>query len=164
MSLPVSFYSETIADSTVKGNGSPETTTWEVPVTTLTAANYVAQQALIATLSTAVEAVILGNLAKTTITIDRVLVSGEPAATQLAQRENKLLIRYEDATTHQKFQVSIGTFDLTKLPLHSEFLDIETASTPGNDLKLAFEAIVKSPDNASNAVIMTSAQFVGRNT
>lgn len=163
MALPQSFYSATIADSTVKGNGQPETTTWEVPVTQLTAANLVAKSALIATLETTVEALILGNVQRTTIIQDRVQVSGLPADTQLAQRENKLLVRYEDGLTHQKYQVSIGTFDLTKLPLHDEFLDIETALGAGNNFKVAFEAIVVSP-GAGNAVIMTSAQFVGRNT
>jgi len=50
------------------------------------------------------------------------------------------------------------------LPDHSEFLDIVTTASPGKVFKDAFEAIVKSPDDASETVVVTSCQFVGRNT
>lgn len=162
MALPVSFYSQTIADNTKKGNGSPETSNWQVPVTTLTAANYVAKKALIDALAAAVAALVLGNLYISQVTIDRETGTPVPAASPLAQRENKLLLRYHDNTTFQKFQVSIPTFDLMALAGNSEFLVLTGGL--GATLKSDFEAIVVSPDNSSNAVTLDSAQFVGRNT
>jgi len=161
MALPTSFYGQSIYDSTVKGNGQPESSSWSVPVHTLTAANYVAQSALIAALASAVAALLLGNLHQHETVIERILVSDLPAASQLAQRENKLLLRYHDVSTLEKFRVSLPTFDLTQLPLHSEFLDLTAGN--GQALKTAFEAIVLSP-NGANAVLLDSAQFVGRNT
>jgi hypothetical protein len=162
MPLPTSFFSQTIGDNTVKSNGSPEITTYEVPITTLTAGNVTAKEVLIANLLAAVDAIILGQDQKTTIVWDRGIVGSTPAASQLAQRENKWLCRYHGNTLHQKFQVSIGTADLTQLPNHSEFLDL--TGGVGAALKTAFEAIVVSPDDDSEAVTLDSVQFVGRNT
>lgn len=162
MAKAISFYGQSIYDSTIV-RGKPEVTNWEVPIATLTAANLVAKTALIATLKGAVAALVLGNLHQDTIVSDRALISDLAAATQAAQRENKMLIRYHSGTTLKRFSVSIGTFDLTQLPLHDEFLDIVSAG-PGLDLKNAFEAIVVNPDDASDAIIVDSVQFVGRNT
>ncbi len=160
MAIPRSYFGETIMDSTVKDNGQPETTSWQVPVTTLTAANYVAKKTLIDALKSAVDGVIIGVVHQTAVTIDRDLISDTPASSNLAQRENKLLIRYHDNVSLNKFRVTIGTFDLTTLPAHKEFLDL-TAGV-GVALKDAFEAIVVSPDDDSHSVTMDSAQFVGR--
>lgn len=162
MAQAVSFFSQTIFDSTLKGNGQPESTTWRVPIATLTAANYVAKAALVQALVDAVDALTLGNVHKNTTTFFETLVSVSPAATQLAQRENKMLLRYFDGAVNQKFRVSIGTFDLSQLPLHSEFLDL-TAGT-GLALKNAFDAIVVNPDVAADPATLQSVQFVGRNT
>jgi len=161
MSLPVSFYGETILDNTKKANGSAESANWRVPVTTLTAGNYAAQKALIDALAAAIRDVTLGNLYISEVVIDRESGTPVPASTPLAQRENKLLLRYHDATTFQKFNVSIPTFDLSLLENNSEFLDL--TGTEGAALKSAFEAIVKSPANSSNSVVLDSGQFVGRN-
>jgi hypothetical protein len=162
MALPVSFFTATLADNTLKSNGTPETTSWSVPVTTLTAANYTAQSANIDALETAVMALVIGALQTRQTVIDRRLVSAQPAPSSLAQRENKMLLRYHSVTTSQKFQVSIGTFDLTKLMPNSEFVDLSTGL--GGALKTAFQAIVVSPDNSGDTVILDSVQFVGRNT
>lgn len=160
MSLPTSFYGQTINDNTLKPSGNPETGNWQVPVTTLTAANYVAKKALIDALAAAVAAIRIGNTAITTVTIERLVSGSGPAASPLAQRENKLLIRYHDITTLQKYQVSIPTFDLTLLAGNSEFLAL--GAGVGAALKSAFEAIVVAPGDATHSVIMDSAQFVGR--
>jgi hypothetical protein len=85
-----------------------------------------------------------------------------PSSNVLAQRENKYLARYHGTTLNQKFQVSFGTADLSLLPSHSEFLDLTTG--PGEALKSAFDAVVKSPDDSSEAVSLDSVQFVGRNS
>jgi len=162
LATPQSFYSETIADNTVKTNGQPETSTWQVAIAELTAANVVAQEGLLTTLSSAVGNVILGNLLRTQIVLSRDEISSAPAALQAAQRENKLLLRYHGATSNQKFNVSIPTFDLSLLPNHSEFLDLTAGD--GATLKSAFEAVVRSPNNDTEVVILDTAQFVGRNT
>jgi len=162
MSLPVSFYSLTYADNSVNAKGKPETTTTEFPIATLTAANLVAKTTLIDNLGVAIQGLVIGNLLKATTIVERETIGSGPAASQLAQRENKYLMRYHDNVTLQNFQVSVGTADLTILPNHSEFLDLTTGG--GADLKTAFEAIVVSPDNAANAVTLDSVQFVGRNT
>jgi len=162
MALPLSFHSVSIADYTMKSNGEPETTSFVVPIITLTPANVAANETLCGNLRTAIQAVILGNQYQNEITYVKNVSAKTPAASALAQRENKWLLRYHDATTGQKAQVSIGTADLTELAGNSEFLSL--AAGNGLALKTAFEAIVVSPFNSSNAVVLDSVQFVGRNT
>jgi len=162
MALPVSFWSHTINDNTLKANGQPETTTMQLAVTTLTAANVAAQSALVINLENAVDGVTIGQPAKSEIVFERTTISAERADTPLAQRENKWLMRYHSNTLNQKFQVSIGTADLSLLPDGSEFLDL--SADEGLALKTAFDAIVKSPNDAAEACTLDSVQFVGRNT
>lgn len=162
MALPVSYYSKTYNDNTVKSNGEPESASIQLAITTLTAANYVAKKALIDNLAAAMNDLAIGQPAKSEIVIDRELLSTLPASSTAAQRENKLLLRYHGNTLNKKFRASLPTFDLSTLPNHSEFLDL-TAGL-GAALKTAFEAIVVSPDDSSEAVTLDSAQFVGRNT
>lgn len=162
MALPVSYYTETIADNTIKANGEPEIASFSVPVTTLTAANLVAQTTKINALKTAVAGVIIGNLNKSEIVLDRALGVAGPAGSVLAQRENKLLLRYHDSVTLKKFRTSVPTFDLTTLVSGSEFLDL--TGGVGAALKTAFEDVVVSPDDSGHTVILDTAQFVGRNS
>jgi len=162
MALPISFWSFTFNDNTVKDNGQPETTTISLPITTLNAGNLVAQTALMTALENAIEAIVIGTSAKNEITLTRAILSALPASSQLAQRENKWLMRYHGTTLAQKFQASIGTADLLELPSGSEFLDLTAGD--GLALKTAFEAIVKSPNDSAETVILDSVQFVGRNT
>lgn len=161
MATPISFYSETINDNSIKSNGQPESSNWRVPISTLSAANFTAKKALIDALQAAVDDIVIGNKATTDITFEKLLVSTTAAASKLAQRENKWLCRYHGASLNKKFQVSIPTADLTVLPDHSEFIDLSTGV--GAALKAAFEAIVVSPDNSAEAVVLDSVQFVGRN-
>lgn len=162
MAAPVSFVSLTYNDNTVKSNGEPESASLEVAVTTLTAANYVAQKALIDDLITKLNPFTLGEHAKTAITIDREVLSTDPASSKLAQRENKLLLRYHGASSNKKFRVSLPCFDLTTIPDHQEFVDLTAGD--GLALKTAWELIVKSPDDALESTVLDSAQFVGRNS
>lgn len=162
MALPVSFYTITIADNSVRSNGSPETTSTSFPVTTLTPSNVAATVTLMGTLASAIAGVTIGEFQKNETVYSRNILSIDPASSQLAQRENKWLCRAHDATTNQKFSVSIGTADLTTLPNNEEFLDL-TASV-GLALKDAWEDVVVSTFNSSNASILDSVQFVGRNS
>lgn len=162
MAVATSFFSVTIADNTLKSNGNPETTSAEVALTALTAANLVAQTTLIAAYKTALEGIIMGNVVGQQTVQNRPVLANTPASSNLAQRENKWLVRYHGATTFQKFRVSYGTADLSLLPDHSEFLDLSTS--PGSDFVTAFEAAVKNPNDQSEAVVVDTIQFVGRNT
>lgn len=162
MALPVSFWGQTLNDNTLKSNGEPESGNFRLPITTLTAANLVAQQALLATLAAAIAGVTMGTVRHTTTLLEETVGTSNPAASTLAQRENKYLLRMHDVTTGQKFRASLPTADLSILPNNSEFLDLTAGA--GQALKDALEAVVKSPFDASHAVSLDSAQFVGRNS
>lgn len=162
MAMPISYWSKTIADNTTKSSGEPEVTTFEVPIITLTPANVAATETLTGNLATAIAAVTLGRSIRNTIVYNRAIVGNEPAASTAAQRENKWLCRYHDVTTFQKYRVEIGTADLTKLPDHKEFMDLTAGD--GLALKTAFEAVVRSPADASHLVLLDTVQFVGRNS
>lgn len=163
MALPVSYASITLADYTERANGQPETTTTQFPIITLTPGNVAATSTLVGNLRTALAAIVLGRFIKNELTYAR-NETGEPipADDQNAQRENKWLCRYHDATNFKKFQMSFGTADLSQLADHQETLDL-TAGV-GADFKDAFEAVVVSPYDAANSVVLDSMQFVGRNT
>lgn len=162
MALPSSFASWTMNDNTRKANGEPESANFSLPIITLTPANAAATETAVLDLETAILNITLGELAKREIVYARDALSSSPAASVQAQRELKLLLRYTDAVTGAKFRVSIPTFDLSQLPANSEFLNL--AAGVGAALKTAFEAVVRSPDNDANAVVLQSAQFVGRNS
>jgi hypothetical protein len=159
MAVAKSFASWTYFDSTQSDTGKPESASFELPVTTLTAGNVAAQATLVDALTTAIEALVLGNLNKTSLIFEREIISEVPANDQFAQRGIKLLCRYHDAAVpSRKYRCSIPTFDLEKLPLHSEFLDLTAGD--GAALKTAFEAVVKSAQDAANAVVLDSAQYI----
>lgn len=160
MALPTSFYGATVADNTVKSNGSPETASWQVPITTITAANFDAVATACAALLTAVGGLTIGNTIKHETSAARIETAKTPATDPLAQRENKWLARYHDATNSQIFRVSFPCADLSKHMDNSEFVDLTAGE--GLALKTAFEAVVKSPNDASHAVVLDSVQFVGR--
>lgn len=162
MALPLSWMSVTVADNTVKGNGEPETSSWSAPITTLTPADVAATETLVGNLIAAVQGVTIGSNQKKEIVYARTILANGPASSTAAQRENKWLCRYHDATTFKKFQLSLPCADLTKLASGSEFLSL--AAGVGLALKTAFEAVVVSPDDAANATVLDSVQFVGRNS
>lgn len=164
MALPVSYHTITLADNTKKSNGEPETTSTRFPVITLTPANAAATITLMGNLRTALASLVIGRFVKNSIIYAENQTGPQtPADSVLAQRENKWLLRYHDAVTYQKFQVSVGTADLTALPAtNTEFLDLTAGD--GLALKTAFEAVVVSPADAANSVVLDSVQFVGRNS
>lgn len=160
MALPVSFYGVTVADNTVNPNGSPQTATWRVPIITLTPGNVAATATLAGNLLTAVQAICLGANQQTRLMYDEAFLSSTPAASKLAQRGVKWLVRYHDSVTEQKFTVSLPCADLTKLPDHEEFLDLTAGD--GLAFKTAFEAVVVSPDNSANSIVVDTVQYVDR--
>jgi len=138
-------------------NEASHTGVW---ITTLTAANIVAQTTLVNNLLTAMSAVTLGEQQTQVITLSKTIVSGDLPTDVHAQRENKWLIRYHDSVTNEKFSITIPCADLTLLADHSDMADMTT--TEFVNLKTAWELVVRGP-NDNNLTILDSAQFVGRN-
>ena len=164
MALPISFWGQTLNDNTLnKKTGAAESASYRVPIITLTAANLVATQALLATLASATQGISNGVVRHTTTLLDETAGSGNRAPSTSDQRENKYLVRYHDVVVPAlKFRVSVPVADLSILPDGDEFLDLTAG--PGLAYKDAFEAVVRSPADGSHAVGIDSIQFVGRNT
>lgn len=163
MAKPISFYGVAIADNTLAPNGKPESTTAEVPIADIDETNFVAVSAAANDLRLALEAITLGVVYQQTLIAERFLVTARvPAASNLAQGENKWLCRYHDNTTYSAYVVSFGTADLSLLTANSEFLSL--AAGVGLAFKTAFEAVVKSPADSTHSVTLDSVQFVGRNS
>jgi len=163
MALPLSYASVTLADNTKKSNGEPEVTGTQFPITTLTPSNVAAQETLVGNLLTALAGIVIGRFVKNETVYARNQTGPQiPADSNLAQRENKWLVRYHDAVSYQKMSRSFGTADLTLLADNSEFLVLTSGA--GAAFKTAFEAAVVSDYDASHAVVVDSVQFVGRNS
>lgn len=128
-------------------------------ITTLNAGNYVAVGTAVGALQSAIDAVIVGNLASDRIiAVDNFITRARPAS-PAAQRENKWLLIYEDNTTHRLYRNELPTADLTLLTGGSDFISDLTVA-PWAAFKTAFEAVVLSP--AGNATTLREVQFVGK--
>jgi len=140
---------------------SQETTSFGVNSAVLTAGNIVAQTAAAIALSDATQNIILGHLSKQTlvnVTVDDPSVPTDP----FAQRELKWLVTYQAVTSGKKFQIEIGTPDLTdNLVGNSDVADL--SSTAWDAWITAFVGFAKSPDDVTDSVIVLSAKLVGRN-
>lgn len=152
-----SQYELTYNDNTVIG-GSPEKGRLRLNIVQIDAGNLAATQTALAALLSAIQAIVIGELNKERIVLSDTLSSSAPAASPLAQRENKWLVTYTDTTTHRLFKCEIPTADLSLLTGNSEALDLSAGV--GGAFKTAFEAVVKSIDG--NAVQVISVKFVGR--
>jgi len=86
------------------------------------------------------------------------------ASSPSAQRENKLLIRYHDATNLKVMTASIPTIDLPNLVFETDANDFVSLSSPSfmSGLVTAWQAFVTNPETG-NLTIVDSAQYVGRN-
>lgn len=134
-------------------------------VVTLTAGNVAAQVTAIDNLRSAFAAICLGNIRSQLIAYkDDLLNNGVPTDPN-AQREEKMLVVYEDITTHKLYR--------TEWPCVAKELSGTSLLQPGTDLydltvtemaafQTAFEAVVKAP-NTGNSVQIVYAQYVGRN-
>lgn len=162
MALPLSYASVTLLDNTRKPNGEPESSNSEFACTTMTPANAAATVTALGNFNTALAGIVIGNFGKKQLVYERDILGTTPAASPLAQRENKWLFRYHDNTVpSHKMTVSFGTADLTILTGNSEFIDLTTGA--GAAIKTAFEALAVSTLDASHAVTLDTVQFVGRN-
>jgi len=157
MAAPKSSYSQTRLDF------SSEKSNWSINTVDLTAANVVAQLALIATLKTTVDAIVLTQpVADKVVYTGSGTGSGTPPTDPLAQRENKWLVRYVGDATFKVFSVEIPGADLTKLTTspQTDFADLTDPDIAA--FVTAFEAVVRSPDDPTETVTVRNIQFVGR--
>jgi len=86
-----------------------------------------------------------------------------------AQRENKLLVRFYDSTTYEKFTATIPTIDTPNLVFETDAKDFvsKTVWGAGGAVMTTFvtnwQAFVVNP-RTNNLTTISSLEFVGRNT
>jgi len=164
MATPTSFHSERYADNTIDPKtGRPETASFQVAISNLTPANVAAQITLINTLSSAVAALVIGNADGNEVVYDRNDLAASPAASPLAQRENKWLVTYQGDTSMKLFRLEIPTADLSGTHLLPNQDEADLADADIAAFVTAFEAIARSPDSQTETVTVMSIRHVGRN-
>lgn len=123
----------------------------------------------IGAMTTALEGITLGELAKQTWG-EQTVVSNDVPSDPSAQRESKLLVQYRGATTQKPYTLTIPTIDysvLVFLPGAGDavaFTAANGASTEIQAFVTAFEADWHAPDDEAEAVEVTGMRFVGRNS
>jgi len=140
---------------------SNEKSTTVLNTTVLTAGNFAAQQTLAAALAAAIEDLTIGELTKQ---INSVPVLDTPAipSNPYAQREMKWLVSYQGDVSGKLFSSEIAAPDITdNVVPNTDTADI--TSTDWVAFVTAFEAYVKSPDDATETVTVIGAHLVGRN-
>jgi len=125
----------------------------------LTAGNFAAQSALLATLRTAIEGVSLGTLRQETIVAVTDDIPGVAPANAFAQRETKWLVRGVDGSGFVS-TLEIPVADLALLAGGTGQMDI--AAGAGLALKNALDAVWMSP-RSGTAVTVEAVYHVGRN-
>lgn len=148
------------SSATLKGKDyGKEVTRFGFNVVQLTAANFDAQIALVATLQGAVDNVSYGLFDGKTVQAQDVAVG--PKATDVnAQRESKWRVTYDDDVQPEgNGSFEIGMADLSLLVAGTGDMDVSAGA--GAALVTAIEAAVVS--RLGNAVTVTSIIHVGRN-
>lgn len=124
-----------------------------------------ANATLAAAFKSALDAACLGQLIQWSYGgIQTIVNPSAKASSASAQRENKLLIRYHDATTLKVLTATIPTIDLPNLVFLTEANDFVSLASPSfmSGLVTAWQAFVVNPET-NNLTIIDSAEFVGRN-
>lgn len=138
-----------------------EAATASFPGTDLTAANFDAEVALMATLKTALEAITMGNTVKLTRVANVSPMEDVPASDKDAQRERKWLVRYHDSVTFEKATISLPCADLSFLdPANRGRAEMGDAAEV-DAFVTAFEAYVQPP--GGNVAVVDEIIHVGRN-
>lgn len=158
-----SAYKVKIIDYPKVGKPMGEASHATFPGTLLTAANFDAQATLMDNLRAAILGVIAGSINIESRVAVITEVSGTPVADKDAQRERKWLCRYHDATTGDRYTLTVPTADSAILATNSEDMDFDDAGA-GLAFKTAFDAFVKVyVAGALHACVLDSATLVGRN-
>lgn len=158
-SLPVGAYSPVIFSLRDQWNKIGVQKFFAKP---LTAANYVAQQALAVTYRDALIAVCLGQLASWTYGEDNIVSAAIP--TNGALRKVKLVVGYWDTTTFQKFSTTVPTIndDLTvAIPNTPDIVEATTPSTI-SDFVAAFHAFAVPYNQPTHTVQIYRLAIQGR--
>lgn len=137
-----------------------ETGTFKCPGTEIDELNFVAENAKMAALFLAVNAVSKGVIYKDVRTFAAEQISGTPPGDDTAQRENKWLCRLTEATTFRKLKLEIPCADTSKLDVNSKG-QMDKSGQAYLDLKAAIEAYYVSDRNLT--VTLGDVIFVGRN-
>jgi len=140
---------------------SNESSSFTVSVEVRDDTNFDAQVTLSDALITATNALTLGNLNNQYLSQGEWGIGSVPSDVN-AQRENKWLVRYEDATTGKKYSVEIPTTDLGNGHLLTNSDVANLADAEWVAFIAAFEAYAVAPDTG-NAVNFLDARFVARN-
>jgi hypothetical protein len=127
----------------------------------LTAGNIVATLALVDTLNETTDAILQGTRSHTRVVAVDTPGSQTPPEGNDAQREAKLMVRYQDDTTKQIYRVEYPCILWTILNgagPSGDFVDPDNSGWQA--YVAAFEAVVKSADG--NAVTVLDGQYVGK--
>lgn len=136
-----------------------EATRLSVNIAQLTAANFDAQIALVATLQGAIDNVALGLFDGKTVQAQNIAV-GPKATDVYAQRESKWRVTYtDDVTPNGNGSFEIGMADLTLLVAGTGDMDVSAGA--GAALVTAIENTVLS--RLGNAISVATIIHVGRN-
>lgn len=112
---------------------------------------------------TALDAIIIGVIHKEKWVGDETVLTNVPPASNLAQRELKILLQYVGDTSQKKFTIEVACPDLAALTLVGKD-DVELADAGIMAAYVtAFEQIARSPDDDTETVTVTGARIVGRN-
>lgn len=136
----------------------------------VTAANFADQLTEFAAFVAAVAAITLGQIVDHEyagiLTIVNPVANASSAS---AQRENKLLVRFYDGTTFEKFTATIPTIDLPNLVFETDAKDFVSKTLWGaggavmTDFVAAWQSFVHAP-RTDNLTVIESLEYVGRNT
>jgi hypothetical protein len=138
----------------------------------LSAANFTAKRAAINTLETAVQAITLGELRRTSIN-EVFAISSASVTDKNAQRERKWLVTLRDNTQFfdgantinnpgygNLFKIEVPTADLSLLSGNNDQLDLTIPAVA--TFVTALEAVANSP-TGGNECVVTKIEHVGRN-
>lgn len=119
--------------------------------------------------ASATDAITLGQRAREQwgeVTIVSNAIPSNPAA----QREAKLLVQYQGATTQKPYTLTIPSVDFSKLvflPGGGDAVAFTSANGASAEILAwvtAFETLASAPDDESEGVVVTGMRFVGRNS
>lgn len=156
-------WTNTLRDAT----GEP--TTHTVYFDEITAVSLPGLLTLLGNYNTALLGITLGVLARN-FWGEQNIVSNSVPTNPAAQRESKLLVQYQGATTEKPYTLTIGTIDpdvLVFLPGAGDAVAFDAANGASTEIQAwvtAFEALASAPDDEAENVVVTGMRFVGRNS
>lgn len=138
-----------------------ESSTVSVPTVEIDETNLVAQNAAMATLYLAINAVCLGTIFKDVRTFEVNTYAGVAPNDRDAQREKKWVVKMRGDVTHKPYTMEIPCADLSLLDAEQRG-SMDHDLTAYTDLVAAIEALY-IPEFGDTAVIVEDIVFAGRN-